>query len=168
MDQNHSPRKKKKVWQAADYLFNDNINKQLFFEKIIPVLEPARKKHCPRRSRQENAERTVQRIINAFLEKVLEGMILENQVLYFNDRKTSLSIARIPYTNNPSAWRIHLSPYKYMPFVSWKEDVCTHTTVRFKLSDKYKKMLLDEVKRGHTYRFGKPRYESTERPVVHR
>jgi hypothetical protein len=167
MEQYQPPKKKKKLWKASDYLFNDPQKKEEFFEKITSVLEPARLKHCPRRSRQEYAERTVQQIINAMWVKVLEEMIFNARVFYFNNGKCSLRIARLPFTNNSSAWRIFLTPYYFMPFVSWKEGVRTHTTVRFKLNDKYKKMLLDQVGRGYNYRFGKPRYKRVERPVIY-
>jgi hypothetical protein len=168
MDKNQTTKKKQKVWRAAHYLFDDNEKKQSFFEKIIPVLEPARQKHCPRRSKQEYAERVIQKIINAYWATILDEMILDGKVFYFNDRKTSLRIARLTFINNPLSFRMFPTPYNYTSYVSWQEGVITHTTVRFRLSDKYKKMLIHELNSGHEYSYGKPRYERTERPIVYR
>lgn len=82
---------------------------------------------------------------------VLERLIMENETLYFRDLGI-LSVARVPFRQSNKVFQI---PQIYRLFFS-KLEYGSDKKIRFTFRRKYKVILKEQIKQGHTYNFGKP------------
>jgi len=140
----------------TELLWHDEEGKKALYDKIIPLLAKTRK--GSNLSRVEHADRFIRKILIAFWKEVVEEMIYNNKTLSLKDDKIRICIAKLPIGKDPiKVARLMTSLLRYQPFVSYRDKV-PRNPMRFKLSDKYKKMLFAELKRGHTYDLGKPIY----------
>lgn len=140
-----------------EILYDNETEKQEFFDRLIPLLEDIRPK---RKSRREFAERYCQQVIATFWNMAVKDMIMENRTLRIAGKgEATIRIARVPLRNNPTVSKFVNRSRKYIPFFVWNRSKSTR--VRMKLGDQFGKMLYREVKKGHVYKFGKPKSHGT-------
>ena len=140
-----------------EILWDNPMDKKKFFETLKPMIHDAWKNANPRYSEQRFAEMFIKVVLNEFWRQAWKEMIHNNHDIALYRNSCRIGIHRLPYRYNDRVLSMDKYSYSYVPFFSRKTVSSCHL-VYFQLKGKLFDQLHNEIKQGHTYRFGKPTY----------